>query len=59
MITKEYSQNEVFIYLNGELLYKRWINHGYGKVFCNVWGNRPFSANDVWQHVTEKKDLEN
>jgi hypothetical protein len=39
--------------MNGKLLYKRWFNLGYGKVFCDVWGNRPFSANDSYESITE------
>ena len=48
MITKEYTYDnqgkpwELYVYLNGKLLYKRWIQRGYGKVFCDVWGNYPF-----------------
>lgn len=42
MITKQYTNNEVYIYLNGKLLYKRWLNAGYGKVFCDVWGHFVF-----------------
>jgi hypothetical protein len=25
--------NELYVYFGGSLLYKRWINKGYGKVF--------------------------
>ncbi|MEK6829538.1 MAG: hypothetical protein AABY15_05440 [Nanoarchaeota archaeon] len=25
--------NELYVWYGGSLLYKRWINHGYGKVF--------------------------
>lgn len=38
MIIKIYTKNEVYIYMNGSLLYKRWLDQGYGKVFCTLWG---------------------
>ena len=51
MITKEKIGNElyVWIYVLGkkELLYKRWLNYGYGMVFCDKWGSRNFTAKDV------------
>lgn len=27
------NDNELYLYLNGKLIYKRWLNLGYGKVF--------------------------
>lgn len=33
---------ELYVYMNGSLLYKRWLTHQYGKVFCNVWGHCVF-----------------
>ena len=47
MVVKIRQGNELYVYMNGSLLYKRWINDGYGKVFCDVWGWRPFTSNDV------------
>jgi hypothetical protein len=51
MVHKVYSSNEVYVYMNGSLLYKRWFTgpngHGYGMVFCDVWGNRPFTCRDT------------
>ena len=47
MIHKEIHGNELYVWMNGSLLYKRWFNYGYGKIFCNKWGNRVFSAKDV------------
>lgn len=42
MIHKEYTKDEVFIYMNGRLLYKRWLRHDYGRTFCYVWGGIAF-----------------
>lgn len=38
MIHKEVIGNELYVWMNGKLLYKRWFKLGYGKVFCHVWG---------------------
>lgn len=52
MIYKEIIGNELYVYLNGELLYKRWLNQGHGIIIqYNAWGN--FRASDVWQHIKE------
>ena len=49
MVYKEIVGNELYVYMsnNGkmELLYKRWLNYGYGRVFSGVWGS--FTAKDV------------
>ena len=47
MIIKQQIGNELYVYMNGSLLYKRWLNYRYGMIFCNKWGYRPFTANDV------------
>lgn len=47
MIIKKVINNELYVWMNGSLLYKRWINQNYGMVFCNKWGNRNFTAKDV------------
>ena len=44
MIHKELIGNELYVYMNGSLLYKRWITHAYGMVFCNIWGWKPFTT---------------
>lgn len=37
MIVKEVKNNELYVYMNGSLLYKRWLKHGYGMVFgCEI-----------------------
>ncbi len=41
MIYKERIKDELYVYCNGKLIYKRWINHGYGKVFSK-WGEYLF-----------------
>lgn len=43
MVHKEVIGNELFVYMNGSLLYKRWLNYGYGMVFCR----QPFTAKEV------------
>lgn len=39
MITSIKTGNEVYVYRNGELMYKRWINQEHGVVFQNykIW----------------------
>ena len=54
MIYKEIIGNELYVYMNGELLYKRWLNEGHGIIIqSNGWGN--FRAADVLQHIENKK----
>lgn len=36
---------ELYVYMNGSLLYKRWLKRGYGMVMCR----QPFTAKDVEQ----------
>jgi len=45
MVVKKKIKNELYIYMNGSLLYKRWISKGYGMVFCDTFKN--FTAKDV------------
>ena len=45
MIYKEIKGNELYVWMNGKLLYKRWIKLGYGRVFSGIWGS--FTAKDV------------
>jgi hypothetical protein len=33
MITKKIVGKELYVYMNGELIFKRWIDHGYSYVF--------------------------
>lgn len=46
MITKERVGNELYVYIwergSKKLLYKRWIDRGYGMVMCI----QPFTAKD-------------
>ena len=62
-IIKKQIGNELYVYMNGALLYKRWLNQGHGMVMQGgAWGN--FRASDVFQHITDKqkqhdKDLVN
>lgn len=47
MIYKQVIGNELYVWMCGSLLYKRWLLQGHGMVFCNKWGNRPFRASDI------------
>lgn len=33
LITKTIKEDELYLYYNGQLIYKRWLNEGYSKVF--------------------------
>jgi hypothetical protein len=44
MIYKEVIGKELYVYMNGSLLYKRWLDYNYGMIFCNIWGWRPFNS---------------
>lgn len=55
MVYKEIIGNELYVYLNGSLLYKRWLDQDKGVV---IQGDTPlgraqgsFKAGDVWQHI--------
>ena len=39
MIYKEIIGNELYVYMKGELLYKRWLDKDYGMVFDKLFGN--------------------
>lgn len=43
MIYKEIINNELYVYMNGSLLYKRWLDKGHGIVLCRT----PFRAIDI------------
>ncbi|ANE51300.1 hypothetical protein SY85_13045 [Flavisolibacter tropicus] len=43
MITKVVKDNELYVYYNGKILYKRWLKEGYGKVM----DRSPFTARDT------------
>lgn len=43
MIHKETIGNELYVYCNGSLLYKRWLEQDYGMVMCR----QPFTAKDT------------
>ena len=45
MIHKEVIGNELHVWMNGSLLYKRWLTYDYGRVFSGAWGS--FTAKDV------------
>lgn len=52
MIYKEIIGKELYVYLNGSLLYKRWLDQDHGMVIQGgAWGS--FRASDVWQHITD------
>ena len=37
MMTKKIIDNQLFVYYNGELIYKKWLLTGQSKVFCKLW----------------------
>lgn len=41
MFHKEMRDNELYVYWNGKLIYKRWLNEGYGRVFDKFWSFLP------------------
>lgn len=50
MIYKEVKGNELYVYINGTLLYKRWLDLGYGMIMQNNgWGN--YKASDSLQSI--------
>ena len=56
MIHKERIGNELYVYVNGNLLYKKWINKKHGIIFSGgFYGN--FRSCDVWQHITDETIL--
>jgi hypothetical protein len=36
MIYKEVIGDELYVWMNGSLLYKRWLKYGYGMIFCPI-----------------------
>ena len=53
MITKEVIGDELYVYMNGNLLYKRWLSYGYGILLTN-----PKCALDVAQGNYKAVDTE-
>jgi hypothetical protein len=58
MIHKVTIGNELYVYLNGSLLYKRWLDQNKGVI---IQGDTPlgraqgnFKSNDIWQHVVNE-----
>lgn len=48
---KEIVGNELYLYnAKGELIFKRWLNHGYSKVFTPF----PYGKNDTYVSITEE-----
>lgn len=44
--------NELYLYnAKGELIFKRWLNHGYSKVFTPF----AYGKNDTYMSITEKE----
>lgn len=37
MIYKEIIGKELYVWMNGKLLYKRWLDEGYGIIFDDIW----------------------
>lgn len=36
MIIKQIVDNQLFVYINGQLAYKRWLKLDYGMIFCKL-----------------------
>ena len=45
MIIKQIIDNQLYVWMNGSLLYKRSLKLDYGRVFSGIWGS--FTAKDV------------
>lgn len=52
-IVKIQKENELYVYMNGSLLYKRWLKDKFGKVFCPIFGC--FSAKDTESFRTKQQ----
>jgi hypothetical protein len=59
-VHKEVHGNELYVYMNGELLYKRWLNMGHGIILSGKSGmsaaQGSFRSSDVFQHVQRNRD---
>ena len=48
---KEIHGNELYLYnAKGELIFKRWLDHGYSKVFTPF----PYGKNDTYVSITDE-----
>ena len=58
IITKKISRdNEFYLYMNGKLIYKKWLNEGYSKVFdVMAYGKDTYVS---YTDSTTKKEKEN
>ena len=49
--TKEIHGNELYLYnAKGELIFERWLDHGYSKVFTPF----PYGKNDTYVSITDE-----
>lgn len=55
MVHKEVHGNELYVYMNGSLLYKRWLDQGHGIILEGGFYG-PFRASDVFVHVSDNKE---
>ena len=52
-LTKKVIGNELYLFnAKGDLIFKRWLDHGYSKVF-DV-GGMPYGKNDTYCSITDK-----
>ena len=50
-LKKEIHGNELYLYnAKGELIFKRWLDHGYSKVFTPF----PYGKNDTYVSITDE-----
>ena len=52
MITKEIIDNQLFVYYNGQLIYKKWLATGQSFVFESV-------GMPTWSHERDKNGARN
>ncbi len=59
MVIKVQIGRELYVYMNGSLLYKRWLDQGHGIILNDstplgrAQGN--FRSHDTFQHITKSK----
>ena len=47
MITKEIKDNQLFVYQNGKLIYKKWLSNGNSVIFEKY-------GSPTWKHERDK-----
>lgn len=55
MIYKEIVDDQLYVYLNGSLLYKRWLSKSYGMIFCPIFKNFTIQDTESFKKETENE----